>query len=195
MAIFFDCSFCSYGKNVPDSYRGKKIKCPRCLATLTLGVPQPTALTALPLPEEDDESPLNQIAIELDQGANRVECPFCFEVINAVEKECPFCNKSVAGVFESSESENFNLDQERAPEVLLTDSQRVKKIFICSSLSLIVGVGSILGPIALVIALRECKAHLRKEIQKMLDTSIVMAIIGTLGSLVLCVVLLWMILG
>ncbi len=131
MSILFDCPFCTYSKKLPDSYLHKKIKCPRCLATLTLGLPQPTALTALPLPD-DDESPLEQTAIEVDQRDGMQECPFCFEVISISAKECPSCC--------------CLLDQDSITARVESYRQQSMQIFRMGMAALIFGIGILIGP-------------------------------------------------
>ena len=171
MAVFFDCPFCSYNKKVPDSYYNKKLKCPRCLATITLGLEQPMALTALPLPEEDI-SPLEQTAIEVDKSDTIIECPFCFQLIGSEENLCPYCHKLLA-------------DTPFPKKVLLQVSTLEKKIqqgFYLGLASLVCGLGIFLGPVAIAMGIKNSKNCEEKE-KEMVYASLVMGIFGFIGSL------------
>ena len=177
MAILFDCPFCSYEKEVPDSYDGKKIKCPRCLATLTLGVPQPTALTALQLPE-DDVSPLEQTAIEVGKTESLVECPYCFELIDAYASECPNCQKTLG---DKDETDHTEIDH--AAE--LATRKKARSVFYLGLASLICGIGAILGPIGLLAGLLMRRKHLKARERELVNAALFMSFIGTVGSLIL----------
>ena len=179
--LYFDCPFCSYGKKVPKSYHGKKIKCPRCLATITLGVPQPTALTALPLPDED-ESPLDQRAIEVDKISSMVECPFCFELVGAQEKQCPFCSR-----FLDQESTIEKMEREPASDYVQT-MKKARKTFYFAIASLVCGLGVVMGP-ATIWSVRHVQNKYNKGLdstgQQLLNVSMIMGIAGTVGSFLL----------
>lgn len=182
---FFDCPYCSYDKEVPDSYYGKKIKCPRCLATLTLGVPQPTALTALPLPE-DDASPLEQMAIEVDKCDTLTECPFCFELINTQVDQCPKCKRLI--------HQNEQKKTTAILENVIAGTVKVRRAWYCGILSLICGVGVILGPLAIIMGLHHRKLSLEPKDKEMVYNAILLGIAGTVGSLLLLTVVLWVML-
>jgi len=183
MPILFDCPFCSYNKKVPDSYKGKKIKCPRCLATLTLGVPQPTALTALPLPEEEPEV-ATATAIELDKKDALIECPLCFQLINPVDTTCPIYKQysEMGGDSDATIIENYkNLEKEG------------RQTFYMGFASLVYGLGLILGPITVWKAWKTrpllC-ANLKAENLRMVNSSLLLGIIGIISSLLILISLL-----
>ncbi len=170
MAVFFDCPFCSYDKKVPDSYYNKKLKCPRCLATITLGLEQPSALTALPLPEEDI-SPLEQTAIEVDKSDTIVECPYCFQLIGSEENICPYCHKTVS-------------DTPFPKKVFLKVSSLEKKIqqgFYLGLASLLCGFGVLLGPLAIFLGIRNFQECQEKE-REMVYAGLIMGVFGFIGS-------------
>ena len=188
MAILFDCPFCSYGKNVPDSYYCKKIKCPRCLATLTLGVPQPTALTALPLPDEDD-SPINQTAIEVEKSDSMLECPFCYELVNTQEKRCPYCRNYLDDDSLSDKSNTGYDETQRDGKGMrryIASMDHAKQAFYLGIASLVCGLGIIFGPCAILYGLKT-KASYPDELGepgfRLVRAAITMGTVGIAGSL------------
>lgn len=198
MPILFDCPFCSYEKDVPDSYNGKKIKCPRCLATLTLGVPQPSALTALPLPE-DDASPLEQMAIEVGKTEALQECPFCFELVDANSSVCPSCHKQITARRQDGEEEIVeqppddagDVDEGTSTEESRLRHRRIQTGFYCGLISLACFVGALFGPLALGIGFTLIRTNLTPRERQMLNASLAMGAIGTLGSLAVVACLIW----
>ena len=171
MTVFFDCPFCTYEKKVPDSYYNKKLKCPRCLATITLGLEQPTALTALPLPEEDI-SPLEQTAIEVEKSDSIIECPFCFQLIGFDDRVCPYCHKILS-------------DTPFPKRIYLKFASLEKKIqygFYFGLGALICGAGILLGPLAIFMGMKNFK-ECKEEDREMVYAGIFMGISGFLGSL------------
>jgi hypothetical protein len=199
MPILFDCPFCSYEKDVPDSYNGKKIKCPRCLATLTLGVPQPTALTALPLPE-DDVSPLEQTAIEVGKTEGLQECPFCFELLDANATFCSSCHKEINAQKGDAGLENIEAGgqagQEETDEGTSTEEararhSRIQNIFYLAIASLACFIGAVCGPLALGMALTIVHTNLTPRERQMLNAGMVMGAVGTSSSLILIICLIW----
>ena len=174
MAVFFDCPFCSYAKKVPDSYYHKKIKCPRCLSTITLGIPQPTALTALPVPEED--LLLQQTAIEVDKSGSMIECPWCFELMDSEEQICPYCRN---GINQDSITRKIQAKVSAA-------SQR--DCFYWGIMALVCGMGIICGPIALWKGWKFRSAlagESWKQTKWFLQAGLLMGATGTIGSLIL----------
>lgn len=175
MSLDFNCPYCSYIKKVPDSYLLKKLKCPRCLATLTLGVPQPTALTALPLPEEDDTAPSEQTAIEVEKNDSMQECPFCFEVIARSDRECPFCHRMV-----DPESITAKLGVSFRPQ-----AQRILYLGVAS---LFCGLGIILGPLVLWLFSKIIQDVRHPKDRDMIYAGVFMGLFGIVSSFVLCIV-------
>ncbi len=168
--MIFNCPFCTYDKKVPDNYINKKIKCPRCLATLTLGVPQPTALTALPLPD-DDVSPLEQTAIEVGTNDGLEECPFCFELISVTDKQCPMCHS-----FLEKDSITGRLG--------VSYHNQAKKIFYLGLASLVFGLGIIFGPISCWLGSKIISDVKHPSDRDLIYAGMALATIGTTGSLV-----------
>ena len=179
MAVIFDCPFCSYNKKVPDRYYHKKLKCPRCLATITLGVPQPTKLTALPLPEE--EMPLDQTAIVVDTSNAMIECSVCFELIDPKIKRCPYCHNNLE---QDLFLETWNLED------YLKNINKIKNCYYLGMFSLICGLGLILGPIAIwqSFYIKDTLFEYIGKLEKHMSIAgMIMGITGTLGSLILVI--------
>ncbi|HON45260.1 MAG TPA: hypothetical protein P5543_03035 [Planctomycetota bacterium] len=171
MALLFDCPFCSYSKKVPDSYYNKKIKCPRCLATITLGLPQPTALTALALPEEDIPA-IDQTAIEVEQSSIMMECPYCGECINTEEQYCPNCNQTIR--------------QDEIPDSDVK-KKRTYKTHILGFLALIPALGIIFGPFTIFHSL---KLHPKNAFEKTYTHACtMMGLVGFMSSMLFCLAL------
>lgn len=190
MSVSFDCPFCSYIKNVPDNFYGKKIKCPRCLATLTLGVPQPTELTALPLPKA--ETSLNVLAIELEkQEVSEKECPICLQLIYE-GKECSVY-KRYTELLKNSTGEKQITDED-----LLTDYEKIKdtvdKNYRWGFYSLVYGVSFVLGPIVILNnykILPEVCENLERGTRRKVNASFFMAATGILSSCLVSIGLLY----
>ncbi|BBM83736.1 hypothetical protein [Candidatus Uabimicrobium amorphum] len=179
MSIPFDCPFCSYKKNVPDNFYGKKIKCPRCLATLTLGVPQPTKLTALPLPETDPSLG----AIELEkQEVREKECPICLQLVYE-GKECSVYKRYTELLKESQ-------DKQVKDEDLLKDYESIKSVaeknYKLGFASLIYGLSFVISPMILYqnykILPQVCE-NLERSTRRKLNASNLMAVVGLVSSL------------
>lgn len=203
-SVYFDCPFCSYGKSVPKKYFGKKIKCPRCLATLTLGVPQPTDLTSLPLPENEDESPVDQMAVEIETSEILLECPFCFKIVDTEDSQCPHCGKNLkkecpfcSELIDAAEVHCPLCKRElteKMEESTDEDTREVaqgkrEKVFYLGLASLICGVGIVLGPIAIVSGLTGRPANMTTLEKEMIYGGIAMGITGTIGSLIFVTIL------
>ncbi|WP_372368698.1 hypothetical protein [Candidatus Uabimicrobium sp. HlEnr_7] len=178
MSIPFDCPFCSYRKSVPDNFYGKKIKCPRCLATLTLGVPQPTKLTALPLPEADPSLE----AIELEkQEITEKECPICLQLVYE-GKECSVYKRYTNLLKESN-------GKQIKDEDLLRDYDSIKAVaeknYKLGYMSLVYGLSFVISPIILYqnykILPQVCE-NLERSTQRKLNSSSVMAVVGLVSS-------------
>ena len=185
MPILFDCPFCSYEREVPDSYSGKKIKCPRCLATLTLGLEQPIGVTALPLPEED-LSPLETTAIEVDEKDSLIECPICLALINSDETQCP-AYKAYLQALPSDDAES------KALEAYQKSKAKVKKTFTIAISALLLPVaGILLGPLAILqgkSVIPSLCENLEMENRQKVNVIILMGIVAVLNTVLLIVAL------
>lgn len=178
MTIAFDCPFCSYTKQVPDNYLHKKLKCPRCLATLTLGLPQPTALTALPLPEDDEDSTTNQqTPIEVEKNDSMQECPFCFEMILRSDKECPICHCMLDA---DSITAKFNV----------SFHPQAKRILYIGAFSFVGGIGILFGIFALWQTFKIIADVKHPKERELIYTGAFMAFLGIIISLILLVLFL-----
>ncbi len=148
------------------------------MATITLGLPQPTALTALPLPDED-ETDLNATAIELDKDSDSlIECPLCFHLINSQESRCPIYK------------EYTKKDVSATDSAILFDYQSIAQkarsyFYLGLASALLFGLGLFLGPWVIWKGLRVrpllC-ANLEAENRKMLDAGIFMSGVGIISS-------------
>lgn len=200
-SIYFDCPFCSYGKSVPEKYQGKKIKCPRCLATLTLGAPQPMDLTSLPLPQ-DDESPVNQTAIEIETSEILMECPFCFKIVETEDSQCPHCGKSLKKECPLC-SELIDAAAIHCPKCKRELSEKMKEstdeskvlpyvqaqVFYLGAAALVCGLGLVLGPVAVISGLKRRTPDMEQSVRDTLNGAIAMGAAGFVGSLVFLLLL------
>lgn len=130
---------------------------------------------------------MDQAAIEVDKSSVRVECPFCFELIEIEDEQCPYCNRYV-------DQDASGTDQLPTHGGMLQDYEmnisKIQKIFYYSIASLICGLGIIFGPLSIILGLKMKKLPAEIIGQKgieTLNTAILMGVAGSFGSLVLIV--------
>ena len=138
------------------------------------------ALTALPLPEDDESDIEAATAIELDKKDTLIECPLCFHLINPHEAQC-----SVYLKYLEHESRN-DLTDSSILEEYKSIGYKAQQNFYLGFVALIYGLGIFIGPWVVWNGLRLrpllCP-NLEAENRKMLDAGILMGIIGIASTL------------
>lgn len=104
--ISFACTGCGKKLQVKEEFAGRKTKCPKCGAALSV----PTLSTKPPIPEQKPTAPVTKVShqtppqVELDDPPpvqaplqEFKECPFCGEKVLARAKKCKHCGSTLDG--------------------------------------------------------------------------------------------------
>jgi uncharacterized RDD family membrane protein YckC len=95
MAIKFACPYCDTVSSVPESFAGKKGKCPSCQKLIE--VPDPTGGATPAADEVPADAPTmpppSRREPEGAADADTKNCRYCGETIRRVAKKCKFCGE------------------------------------------------------------------------------------------------------
>ncbi len=160
MPVGFKCEVCNYARELPDTYAGRKIRCPQCAAAVEVPAGAPVAAAA-PLTEGDPGA-----APAADAPTETRPCPFCAEPIKKEARKCRWCGEIVDRQLAIAKQQEKIREVERRREILLKEAPGAKGSLIIGIVGILMGplglVGFLLGPIAIVMALSARRA-IRKE--------------------------------